>query len=75
MLGEKLVRLNQIKEIDVQLYEKYTEKYNNSPDRKLLLKRKVPKLSFLMYTNAFEKGEKILSDLIDILRFKKCYCS
>lgn len=68
MLGEKLVRLNQIKEIDVQLYEKYTDKYNNSPDRKLLLERKVPKLNCLMYTNAFEKGEKILSDLIDILK-------
>lgn len=45
MLGEKLIPLNQIKEIDAQLYEKYMDKYNNSPDRKLLLERKVPKLN------------------------------
>lgn len=47
MLGEKLVPLNQIKEMDAQLYEKYTDKYNNSSDRKLLLERKVPKLNCL----------------------------
>ena len=47
MIGEKLIPLNTLKGIHPHLYEKYTEKYFNHPERPKLLIQQVPKLDCL----------------------------
>ena len=47
MLGEKLIPLNFLAKIHPQLYEKYTQKYYDHPERPQLLKKQVPKLNCL----------------------------
>ncbi|UCZ53815.1 group-specific protein [Bacillus shivajii] len=45
MKGKDLLPLNKLKETEIDLYEKYTEKYMDHPRRKKLLKRKIPKMN------------------------------
>ncbi|MGD6857643.1 group-specific protein [Bacillus infantis] len=47
MGGDKLVPLNSLKITHPDLYEKYTEKYLNHPERSKLLQRRIPKLNCL----------------------------
>jgi hypothetical protein len=47
MIGEKLLPLNALGKIHPPLYEKYTEKYFDHPERSQLLKKQVPKLHCL----------------------------
>ncbi|WP_394189268.1 hypothetical protein [Paenisporosarcina quisquiliarum] len=47
IVGNKLVALNSFKETNPALYERYTKKYFDHPDRPKLLTKKVPKLNCL----------------------------
>ncbi len=47
MKGDKLIPLNSLKNTYAQLYEKYTEKYFDHPERPRLLRKQVPKLNCL----------------------------
>lgn len=47
MVGDKLIPLNSLKTTHPDLYEKYTEKYLNHPERSKLLQRSIPKLNCL----------------------------
>lgn len=47
MKGEKLIPLNSLAKIHPHLYEKYTKKYFDHPERSKLLKKQVPKLDCL----------------------------
>ena len=47
MIGEKLIPLNSLGKVHPSLYEKYTEKYYDHPERSALLKKQVPKLDCL----------------------------
>lgn len=47
MLGDKLLPLNSLKQAYPHLYDRYTKKYFNDPQRTKLLQRQVPKLNCL----------------------------
>ncbi|MFJ7667392.1 group-specific protein [Lysinibacillus sp. NPDC097195] len=47
MIGNMLIPLNSLKQAYPHLYEKYSMKYYNHPERANLLKRQVPKLNCL----------------------------
>lgn len=47
MVGNHLVPLNQLKNTKKELYNNYVKKYNDHPERRKLLERKVPKLDCL----------------------------
>jgi hypothetical protein len=47
MKGDKLIPLNSLKNPYPELYEKYTRKYFDNPERPKLLKKQVPKLNCL----------------------------
>lgn len=47
IIGDNLVPLNEIKNENEELYINYAKKYNDHPERKKLLERKVPKLDCL----------------------------
>ncbi|PKR76712.1 group-specific protein [Halalkalibacillus sediminis] len=45
--GEQLIPLNEMKTIDRRLYNQYTKKYIQHPERKKLLTQKIPKIDCL----------------------------
>lgn len=47
MIGEELLPLNQLKEIQEELYLEYAKKYNDHSARAKLLERRIPKLNCL----------------------------
>ncbi|MBT2618682.1 MULTISPECIES: group-specific protein [unclassified Bacillus (in: firmicutes)] len=47
MIGDKLIPLNALGKISPHLYEKYTKKYFDHPERPKLLKKQIPKLNCL----------------------------
>lgn len=47
LMGNKLIPLNSLKKNNPNLYENYTKKYFNHPERPKLLTRKIPKLNCL----------------------------
>ncbi|MFE8700805.1 group-specific protein [Cytobacillus sp. FJAT-54145] len=47
MKGDKLIPLNSMEESYPELYEKYTEKYFDHPERPKLLKKQIPQLDCL----------------------------
>ena len=47
LIGDKLIPLNSIKKTYPNLYDEYTKKYFNHPERPNLLKREIPKLNCL----------------------------
>ena len=47
MIGDKLIPLNSLGKTYPHLYERYSKKYFNHPERAKLLKRQVPKLNCL----------------------------
>ncbi|MEC0276153.1 group-specific protein [Peribacillus frigoritolerans] len=47
MIGDKLISLNDLDKIYPHLYEKYTKKYYDHPERPKLLKKQIPKLNCL----------------------------
>lgn len=79
IVGNKLVALNSFKETNPSLYERYTKKYFDHPDRPKLLRKKVPKLNCLwndvihflpLHPNHLYKALKSLDiKLVEDLRF------
>ncbi|MGM9951612.1 MAG: group-specific protein [Lysinibacillus sp.] len=47
MIGDKLIPLNALGKVHPHLYEKYSEKYFDHPERRKLLEKRVPKLNCL----------------------------
>jgi len=47
LIGDKLIPLNSLKKTYPNLYDEYTKKYVNHPERPNLLKREIPKLNCL----------------------------
>lgn len=47
MVGQELMPLHQLREMSPHLYERYTKKYSDHPERMKLLTRKIPHLNCL----------------------------